>query len=221
MVAEELINHMIPPLKVTDTARKAKMWMEELRCNQLPVSDGGKFLGLITEDIILEENDIDKLIREFDLIGHGCVVRKNSHFYEVIKLATDNDLEMVGVEDENKEYFGVITVQDTITLFAQSAAVQVPGGIIVLSMDQRDYSMAEISRLIEENNAKILGSSVKQDDFDPSKIKLTLKLNTLALSNITATLERFDYKIIARFQETNIREDQRQKVDMLLKYLEI
>ena len=91
----------------------------------------------------------------------------------------------------------------------------------MLSMDQRDYSMAEISRLIEENNAKILGSSVKQDDFDPSKIKLTLKLNTLALSNITATLERFDYKIIARFQETNIREDQRQKVDMLLKYLEI
>ena len=95
MVAEELINHMIPPLKVTDTARKAKMWMEELRCNQLPVSDGGKFLGLITEEIILEENDIDKLIREFDLIGRGCVVRKNSHFYEVIKLATDNDLERV------------------------------------------------------------------------------------------------------------------------------
>lgn len=221
MVAEELINHMIPPLKVTDSARKAKMWMEELRCNQLPVADQGKFLGLITEEIILEENDIDKSIGDFDIAGKDCVVRKNSHFYEVIKLATDNHVEMVGVEDENKDYCGVITIQDTITLFAQSAAVQVSGGIIVLSLDQRDYSLAEISRLIEENNAKILGSSVKQDDFDPSKLKLTLKLNTIALSSITATLERFGYKIIARFQETHIQEDQRQKVDMLLKYLEI
>ncbi|MEJ0031270.1 MAG: hypothetical protein WDO15_13230 [Bacteroidota bacterium] len=31
-----------------------------------------------------------------------------------------------------------------------------PGGIIVLSMNLIDYSLAEIARLVEENNAKII-----------------------------------------------------------------
>ena len=221
MIAKELINHMIPPLKAGDNAHKAILWMEELRCNQLPVVKDEAFLGLITEDMILEANDIESEISSFDLLGVTCFVYDNSHFYEVIKLAADNDVQMVGVLDEQNKYMGVITVQDTITSFAQSAAVQMQGGILVLSISQIDYSMSEISRLIEENNAKILSSSVKVDELDPSKIKLTLKLNRLDLTHAVATLERFGYKIIARFQETKVQDDEKEKLDMLLKYLDI
>ena len=56
MIAEELINQMIPALKPTDTAEKAILWMEELKTNQLPVIENRMFKGLITEDIILERN---------------------------------------------------------------------------------------------------------------------------------------------------------------------
>ncbi|UII22756.1 CBS domain-containing protein [Fulvivirga ligni] len=221
MIAKELINHMIPPLKAGDNAHKAILWMEELRCNQLPVVKDETFLGLITEDMILEANDIENEISSFDLLGVRCFVYDNSHFYEVIKLAADNDVQMVGVLDEQNKYMGVITVQDTITSFAQSAAVQMQGGILVLSISQIDYSMSEISRLIEENNVKILSSSVKVDELDPSKIKLTLKLNRLDLTHTVATLERFGYKIIARFQETKVQDDEKEKLDMLLRYLDI
>ena len=166
--------------------------------------DKGKFLGLITEEIILEENDVEKSIHEFELIGTECLVSKESHFYDIIKMASDNEVQLVGVSDENQEYIGVITIQDTITSFAQTAAVQMPGGILVISMKSHDYSMAEVSRLIEGENAKILSSTVKADELDPSKIKLTLKLNKTDLSHIVATLERFQYKIIARFQESDM-----------------
>lgn len=69
MIAQELINHMIPPLKPNDLAEKAVAWMEELRCNQLPVVENSKFLGLISEEIILDENNIDKPISSFELEG--------------------------------------------------------------------------------------------------------------------------------------------------------
>lgn len=221
MIAEELINHMIPPLKPKDSAKKARLWMEELRCNQLPVVEDEKFLGLVSEDLILEANDAEKSISDFDLIGKRCVVYGSSHFYDVIKIASDNSVQMVGVLNNEEKYIGVITVQDTITSFAQSAAIQIPGGILVLSMNQIDYSLAEISRLIEENNAKILSSSIKEDELDPSKLKLTLKVNRLDLTPIVATLERFGYKIIARFQETKVLDEEKGKIDMLLKYLDI
>lgn len=221
MIAEELINHMIPPLKPKDSAKKARLWMEELRCNQLPVVEDEKFLGLISEDIILEANDVEKSIVDFDLMGRRCVVYASSHFYDVIKIASDNSVQMVGVLNDQEKYIGVITVQDTITSFAQSAAIQIPGGILVLSMNQIDYSLSEISRLIEENNAKILSSSIKEDELDPSKLKLTLKVNRLDLTPIVATLERFGYKLIARYQETKVLDEEKGKIDMLLKYLDI
>jgi hypothetical protein len=88
-------------------------------------------------------------------------------------------------------------------------------------MSSTDYSLAELSRLVEENNARILSSSVKQDPSDISKIKVTLKINLEDISNIVATFERFEYKIISRFQETEVTESDRDKIDELLKYLDI
>lgn len=221
MIAEDLINHMIPPLKATDDAHKAIVWMEEFRCVHMPVVEDGKLLGFISEEIILETNNIDKRVGDFALAGERCFVNLSSHFYDILRTASDNKLQMVAVLNDDEEYAGVITVQDTLTFFAQSAAVQMPGGILVLSMNYNDYSLAEISRLIEENNTKVLSSIVKEDPLDPSIIRLTLKVSQLDLSRIVATLERFGYKVIGRYQETKPIGSEKERIDMLLRYLDI
>jgi acetoin utilization protein AcuB len=221
MIAEDLINHMIPPLKGTDDAHKAIVWMEEFRCNYLPVVDSSRLLGFISEEIILETNDIEKHVGDFNLVGQSCYVHLDTHFYDILKVATDNKLQMVAVINDDQQYSGVITVQDTLTSFAQTAAVQMPGAILVLSMKYVDYSLSEISRLIEENHAKILSSIIKEDPLDPGKIRLTLKINQVDMSRIVATLERFNYKVIGRYQETKPVENERDRIDMLLRYLDI
>ncbi|WP_236676002.1 CBS domain-containing protein [Chryseolinea lacunae] len=221
MIAEDLINHMIPPLKGTDDAHKAVVWMEEFRCNFLPVVDEGKLLGFISEEIILEANDIDKRVKDFNLVGQNCYVHLDTHFYDILKVAADNKLQVVAVLNDEQSYTGLITVQDTLTSFAQTAAVQLPGGILVLSMNHVDYSLAEISRLVEENHAKILSSIVKEDPLDPAKLRLTLKINQVDLSRVVATLERFGYKVIGRYHETKALGDEKDRIDMLLRYLDI
>lgn len=221
MIAEDLINHMIPPLKGTDDAHKAIVWMEEFRCNHLPVVEDNKLLGFISEEIILEANDVENPVKSFNLIGQQCYVSLDAHFYDILKVAADNKLQLVAVLNDDQTFCGVITVQDTLTSFAQTAAVQLPGGILVLSMPLVDYSLAEISRLIEENRAKILSSIVKEDPLDPGKIRLTLKINEIDLSRIVATLERFGYKVIGRYQETKPVASEKDRIDMLLRYLDI
>jgi acetoin utilization protein AcuB len=221
VIAEDLINQMIPPLKGSDDAHKAIVWMEEFRCNYMPVVNDGKLLGFLSEEFILETNDIEKLVKDFDLLGLNCYVHLDTHFYDILKVAADNKLQMVGVLDNKQNYCGVITVQDTLTSFAQTAAVQLPGGILVLSMNHIDYSLAEISRLIEENHAKILSSIVKEDPLDPGKIRLTIKINQIDMSRVVATLERFSYKVIGRYQETKPQDDEKDRIDMLLRYLDI
>lgn len=222
MIAEELINHMIPPLKPSDEAKKAIVWMEELRSNQLPVVDNGKFLGFISEEIILESNNLDASVSEFELIGKNCIVHRNQHFYDIIKISADNKVQIVVVLDDDESFFGVITLQDTVTSFAQTVAVQAQGGILVLSMNATDYSLSEIARLIESNDAKVLSCSIREDSYDKNKIKLTLKINQQDLSRIIATLERFDYKVIAQYEEVKKPvDDQKERLDILLKYLDI
>lgn len=212
---------MIPPLKGSDDAHKAIVWMEEFRCNYMPVVDDGKLLGFISEEIILETNDIEKHVKDFNLAGIACYVHLDTHFYDILKIAADNKLQMVAVLNDKQSYCGVITVQDTLTSFAQTAAVQLPGGILVLSMSHVDYSLAEISRLVEENHAKILSSIVKEDPLDPGKLRLTLKINQIDLSRVVATLERFGYKVIGRYHESKNVGDEKERIDMLLRYLDI
>jgi acetoin utilization protein AcuB len=221
MIAEDLINHMLPPLKGTDDAHKAIVWMEEFRCAYMPVVDEEKLLGFISEEIILETNDIEKQVKDFDLVGQNCYVHLDTHFYDILKIAANNKLQMVAVLNQDQTYCGVITIQDTLTSFAQTAAVQLPGGILVLSMNHTDYSLSEISRLIEENHAKVLSSIVKEDPLDTVKLRLTLKINQLDLSRIVATLERFGYKVIGRYHETKPIGDDKERIDMLLRYLDI
>jgi hypothetical protein len=52
-------------------------------------------------------------------------------------------------------------------------------------------------------------------------IKLTLKINKTDLSSIIATLERFDYKIIAKFEDSKMDSSDKERLDILFKYLDI
>lgn len=221
MTAEELINHMIPAIRPTDTAATALSWMEEYRCSQLPVVEQEKFLGFITEELLREANDRNIPTGELPLTGEHCVTSFDAHFFEVLRTASDHKLQMVAVENNLRLYTGVISVSDGIAFFAQSAAVQMSGSILVLSMDMVNYSLAEIARLVEENKAKILSSTLSEDPLDSSRIRLTIKVDQADLTRIVATLERFDYKIVARYQETRVPELDRDRFDLFMRYLNI
>ncbi len=221
MIAEELVNQMIPALKLNDTAEKAIIWMEELKTNQLPVIENRTFKGLITEDIILESNDLDRKIRDFKLISEHCYVNVDQHLFDIIRLAQECESELVAILDNNGNFLGVSRHEDTMKAFANTLAVQGQGGILVLEMRYIDYSMAEISRLIESDDAKILGSYLSQDHRDPSFVFLTLKINKEDLTTVVATLERFDYNIVAKFHESNNSDTARERLDNLLNFLNI
>ena len=221
MIAEELINQMIPPLKLYDTVDKALRWMDEFRVNELPIVSNRKYMGLATELSLIELTDRSQPLKDLGLEHRDVHVMQRQHFYDVMEVAIKNKIQVVPVLDDEHEYMGIITINDTIAAFGQMSALQGQGSILVLSMPERDYSLSQISRLIEEENVKILSAYVSPDEMDPYNIKLTLKLNTTDPSRIIATLERFEYRITAQFNDSNDNDVGRDRLDMLLKYLDI
>ncbi|HEX8529873.1 MAG TPA: cbs domain containing protein, partial [Cytophagales bacterium] len=57
------------------------------------------------------------------------------------------------------------------------------------------------------------------DKVDATRIKLTIKINRNDLSRIIATFERFSYNIVAKFHHTQGNEDDKERIDLLLRYL--
>ncbi|MCL6259252.1 CBS domain-containing protein [Aquiflexum sp. TKW24L] len=221
MLAYEFINNLIPPLKLKDKAKLALNWMEEIRTDILPVVDDNRFMGFVTEDLVFTVNNPELTIANISLDNISCFVYQDKHIYDVIKVASEFHSNMIAVVDRENNYLGVVTMEDAISAFADSLSIQSNGAVLVLSMNMTDYSLFEISRIIESENTKILSSFLSSDPLDDSKIKLTLKLDKTELRHVKATLERFGYRILDHFQEEDGISGEQERIDNLFRFLQI
>ena len=221
MQAYEFINSLIPPLKLTDRAEMALTWMEEIRTDSLPVANEGRFLGFVGDEVIFDLNDPEQLIGTIELEAGACWVYSDKHIYDVLRIASENQSNLVAVLDRENSYLGVISMEDAIAAFADSLSIKSQGSVLILSMNMSDYLLSEISRLVESENTKILSSFITVDPLDSEKIKLTLKLDKLELRHVKATLERFGYRVIDHYQEESGISSEEDRIGNLLRFLDI
>lgn len=221
MQAYQLINNMIPPLKPTDKVKMGLTWMEEIRTNVLPVVEDGVFKGFITDEMIYNLNEPDLLVGDVDMDNVGCYVFRDKHIYDVLKVSSEFHLTMVAILDRGNLYEGVVTIEDAIAAFADTLSIQTSGGVLILSMLMTEYSLFEIARVVESENAKILSSFITSDPLDDNKIKVTLKVDQPELRHLKATLERFGYKVIDHYQEEVAISQEQDRLGNLLRFLDI
>lgn len=219
MTVQELINPNFQPISAEVSTQKALQWLEELRCNVLPVIDeAGFFKGMLSENTLLELWDEYPNWEEVYLQYNNTFLNENQHWQEAIRLLQNT--EMIAVLDENGKYLGVVQAQDVLKKLASLYSFQEEGAVLVLAVNQLDYSLSEISRLIETNNAKILHLFSDILPHEPYRIILTLKINQVDLTRIVATFERFGYEILAKFHQALVFDDLEQdRLGLLMKYL--
>ncbi|MHA7131315.1 CBS domain-containing protein [Algoriphagus namhaensis] len=221
MQSQEFITNLIPPLKLTDKCGMALAWMEEIRIAALPIVDQSRFVGFIREETIVDLNNLELSIAEIEPEDVDCQVFADQHVYEILRVGAEFQSNIVAVSDREGIYVGVVTMEDSLTAFADSLSIQSKGSVLVLSMHMTDYSLAEIARIVETENTKILSSIISSDPLDASKIKLTLKLDQPELRYIKATLERFGYKIIDHYQEESGISSEEDRIGNLFRFLDI
>jgi len=217
MLVRELITDEIPPLKITDTGRKALTWMEEFKVAHLPVIDGTAYVGMVSEADILDSNIPDQPLNKHPLTLGNPENLVNQHIYDAIRMASEMNLSVIPVVDENHKYFGMVTLNDLIQNTNKMAAISEPGGILVFEMNIRDYSLTEVARIVESNDAKILSSYIRTLPGS-EKMELTIKINNEELSGIIQAFERYGYNIVATFNETKNLEDLKNRFESFMKF---
>src|SRR5690606_30172439 len=102
--------------------------------NHLPIVNDKQFLGLISDDDLIEVADQDTPVGGLSLSLHNAFVFERQHIYDVIRLFYEQKLSLVPVLDTLKNYKGVISINAIMEHIATMTSVKEPGGIIVLEI---------------------------------------------------------------------------------------
>lgn len=220
MLSAELINDLIPPLKTSDTGERALLLMNDFKVSHLPIVNNTQFLGLISEDDIIEMDNPEEAIGNHSLSLSQSFIHGWQHIYDAMKLMSTHKLTVVPVLDDKENYIGMISINSMLNYFSEITSLASPGAILVLEIGQRNYSLSEIARIVESNDAHILSSYINSNS-DSTKIEVTLKIDKEDISGILQTFQRFNYVAHSFYQQKLDNDDTMDRFDSFMKYLNI
>lgn len=93
--------------------------------------------------------------------------------------------------------------------------------LIILEVPLVDYTLTDIARIVESNNARVMNLFVLPV-ADGNTLIISIKLNLLDLSPVLMSFERFNYKVLHyQMKEGVVTDTHKERLDELLYYLEM
>lgn len=221
MIAKDLASNILPFLKTTDKVSLGLSLMADYMVLHLPVLDEEKqLLGIIDYQNLFDAPK-NATIKTFQNKIVALEINEDQPIYKVLSIINTYKLTILPVISENLETdYKTISIFDVIKFISKSTALEHNGGLIVLEMPITNYSLSEIARLAESNNATIL-SVFTSSPSNYQLIDVYIKLNIIDLTHVIATYERFGYEIKAVFHESEITDIYKDRYDQLMNYLNI
>jgi CBS domain-containing protein len=203
-----------------DTIAHALQTMQDLHQTSLPVTNDDKYIGLIEEDDLLDADDDTQELATLDSAFIRLSVQGTEHFSKALQLITEQHISLVPVTDEHNELLGTFTTAGLLRHTALFLGANEPGGLLVLEVEKRNFSFSEISRLVETHDATITQLNTAADPVT-GNLLLTLKISKTEVSDVVATLQRFEYRILYYQGEEQFENELRSNYENLMNYLSI
>ncbi|KFF19852.1 CBS domain-containing protein [Flavobacterium hydatis] len=201
-----------------ETIASVQDFFADLSFSHFPVLEDGVYIGSIASDDI-ETFDIDKKVIDYKYTLEHFFARSNMIWLDVLEVFAKNHTNLIPVLDENNTYLGFYEIGDIIKFFHETPFLKEPGGIIIVKKGLLDYSMSEITQIVESNNGRLLGIFVS--DANADSVQITIKISLGAMNEIIQTFRRYNYEIISEHQEDTYINNLKERSDYLDKYLNI
>jgi CBS domain-containing protein len=193
--------------------------MDEYDVQHLPVLNEDHYMGLVTKSDLLDANE-SAVIATLEEYLLPLSIKGEEHFLVALKIASERELSLVPVVNEQLELLGVITNHILLNQLSRFVGTEEKGGLIVLEISKRNYSFGEISRLVETNDALITQCNTFIE-AETGLVIITLKVNKIELSAIVATFQRYEYVVRYFFGEEAFQNELKDNYNHLLAYLNV
>jgi acetoin utilization protein AcuB len=219
MLVSEIIQSSVPALQYSDTVEEAIEILQEYNVKHLAVLDNEDYRGLISMDELLDAAGNDTINTLADKFIHIHILN-NQHFLTALKLITASEITALPVLLASGEYLGVITAKTLLQSLSTFLSTDLPGGIFVIEMQRQQFSIGEISRLVETNDAFVTQVNTYTDPLSGLLI-VVFKINKTEVSDVLATLQRYEYTVKYYFGEEHFENTLKENYDNLIAYLNV
>ena len=189
----EYITNDFKAIDSQDTIATVQSFFDDLNFSHFPVIEEGIYIGCIAAEDT-ETFDSNKKVIDYKFTMEGFFARTTTIWLDVLEVFAKNHTNLVPFLKE-------------------------PGAIIIVKKAILDYSMSQITQIVESNNGKLLGVFISESDAD--SVEVTLKISLGAMNEIIQTFRRYDYEIMSEHQEDNYINNLKERSDYLDKYLNI
>jgi CBS domain-containing protein len=220
MLTRDLINNNIPRLQLQDSVGKALQLINDFRITHLPVVSDNTFLGLISEDDLLDVKDEKLPIEVLQNYFVNAAVPDDVHFLNAVSSSIQFDTTVVPVVNNGDEYTGAITTTDLLKNLGNFSGADEIGGLIVLEMERSQFAISEISRIVESNDCTILHLNTTVNNLT-GLLTVTLHINKREIASVIATFERYEYTIAYSFGNEKFENEIGSNYQNLMNYLDI
>lgn len=214
----EYITNDFKAIDSQETISTVQAFFDDSHFSHFPIIEEGIYIGsIVGEDI--ETFDADKKVTDYRFTLEGFFARTNTIWLDVLEVFAKNHTNLIPVLDENNVYVGYYEIEDILKFFHETPFLKEPGSIIVVKKPILDYSMSQITQIVESNNGKLLGLFISEADVE--SVEVTLKITLGAMNEIIQTFRRYDYEIISEHQEDSYISNLKERSEYLDKYLNI
>ncbi|MES2703187.1 MAG: CBS domain-containing protein [Bacteroidota bacterium] len=217
MSTEHLISLSIPTLTPEDTGTHALDLMDEHKITELPVVSNDAYLALIKESDLMDWNTPGNALSTAPFLNYKPAIPASAHPFEVVRIMSQLELNVLPVVGDEQKYLGCVTKDTLLKHTAEYTGINNPGGIIVLEVAPRNYTLYEIARICENEDVSIV--NVQVYTTEDGMLEVTLKLNRTGLSAVVSSFERHSYVVQAVYGEEQNREDITNKYNLLMNYI--
>jgi CBS-domain-containing membrane protein len=219
MLAKDFITKDIPVLKRFDTIEYALTLMDDFKLKHLPIVQDSVYQGIISERELLAIPDVATTIGS-PVLFCPCIL-ENGHLHEALALLTRYKITLLPVVTMDGKYYGSITRENLIDLISELSNAETTGSVLILEVVPQDYSLADISRIIESNHARVLNLFTRVDK-DTDRLLVILKIDMEDASPVIRSFERFNYTVLYHFMEKGMVDELlQQRMNELLHYMNL
>ena len=215
---KDYINNDFKAISSESSVMEVQDFFHELTFSHFPVLQEEVYIGSIALDDV-DTFDLDKKIIEYRYALEPFFARSAMMWLDVLEIFAKNHTNIVPVLDDNNKYVGYYELNDIIKFFHETPFLKEPGGIIVVQKPVLEYSMSQVTQIVESNNGKLLGLFISEATVD--SVQITIKISLGAMNDIIQTFRRYNYEIISEHNEDNYINNLKERSDYLDKYLNI
>ena len=210
-VGKRMTCHVITAKK-EDRVRAAVEKLKEHRIRQLPVVEGNKVVGIVTDRDLRQASSLERLLAdqhtkkaelesfldrirvEEIMIRRVITVTPEDTVEDAAKILHDYKIGGLPVVKEGK-LVGIITSSDILKAFLEVMGIGVPSSRLEVTAEDRPGQLAEIAQVIRRFQVNIVSLVTAHHPEEVGKRIIILRINSIYPNPIAKALEEAGFRV--------------------------